>query len=522
MKKIFFLILVLTVSISLIHAQRNRVYIDNGTLVTDKGTLLRGACFSTDFSNDIPSGEEISAIKTLGLNTLHLYAECPALYEPAGQKVKAVDSIVNMTERDSLYLIITIGNCGDEGTFDSAFVNDFWKFYAPRYKDKTHIIYEIMNEPFPWSSPYYSQTLAMEKRAYDTIRFYAPETHIMFMSYSWPINANSVIDDIKQLGEVNWNNASIATHGYQVAPQELVSFLRTVTDSGYAVTCTELEEIQNIYMNTAVTRVFEQEQISYTHFIYIPEISNNPQVYVNLIESSELRWSPDFGTWPANLASINYKDPYQKIIAGYYDDGSGFKLHSAETTIGYISNEDYAGYYNFDFGPGPDSVTFEYSSGYTNCTITVLIDSLNGTKIGTFPVETTGDWNTYKLFSFPITNHFDGIHSFFIVFNGDPQLDLINLKSIQFREKDPDLSGDYLTMPSQSFIIYPNPVHNYFKIQSDDPVLVEVYSLQGQLLIIKNIFPDDQQIFVNNLSPGSYVVKIINNTISHSEILIVE
>ena len=155
-------ILMLINSLTFSQTPRARVKIQDGTLVTDRGTLLRGAFISTDNSDYIPTEDEIASIKELGLNSIHLYAECAALGDSAGQKYILVDSIVNMTERDSLYLVITIGGCGEEGSFNSSFVNNFWKFYAPRYKDRTHVIYEIMNEPFAWSAPYDSMTIAME------------------------------------------------------------------------------------------------------------------------------------------------------------------------------------------------------------------------------------------------------------------------------------------------------------------------------------------------------------------------
>ena len=47
-----------------------------------------------------------------------------------------------------LYLIITIGCNGENGAIhDLQFVLDFWKFYGPRYKDETHVLYEAKNEP---------------------------------------------------------------------------------------------------------------------------------------------------------------------------------------------------------------------------------------------------------------------------------------------------------------------------------------------------------------------------------------
>ena len=108
--------LLLTICTSL-QAQRGRVYIQDGTLVTDQGTLLRGAFNSLDVSDYLPSEEELDEIKKLGLNCVHLYAEC-SQFQTVGERVELVDSLVNMTERDSLYLVLTIGGCYQSLQYD--------------------------------------------------------------------------------------------------------------------------------------------------------------------------------------------------------------------------------------------------------------------------------------------------------------------------------------------------------------------------------------------------------------------
>lgn len=525
MKLAFIVSLILSTSFILSQTTRGRVKIHDGTLVTDRGTLLRGAIISTDNSDYIPSEEEIISIKKLGLNSIHLYAECTANSDSAGQKYVAVDSIVNMTERDSLYLVITIGGCGEEGTFDSTFVNEFWNFYAPRYKDKTHVIYEIMNEPFAWSAPYDSLTLLKERRAYDIIRSHAPETHILLMSYAGALNADSAIQDIKKLGDFDWGNASIASHGYQITSEELKPFLNTFINSGYAITFTEFESIENVYMNTAFTRIFEEEFVSYLHFIPVSKLVSNASVFQTLIEISEIRWIPDFGEWPASLTHINYKNPYERFKAGFYDEGLGFKLHFLTSIIGYINNEDYVAYYNYDYEDGPDSLIFECSDGNTgasNGSIELVLDSISGTSIGLYPIPYTTSWDEYKSFRFAINSHFEGVHKIFLVFRGNHPWDLMNLKSIQFKKDRINSIEGKSSLENKRQIIYPNPARDNFSLQLDENATLEIYNILGAFILRKHLSTDRNTFSINDLSPGNYIVKVFNNRFIISEILIVE
>lgn len=70
--------------------------------------------------------------------------------------------------------------------------------------------------------------------------------------------------------------------------------------------------------------------------------------------------------------------------------------------------------------------------------------------------------------------------------------------------------------------IYPNPAHDFIKVKSYEPVQLEIYSILGELMIKKQAtFPDDQ-IPVNSLTDGSYLMKLKSNDKVISRILIIE
>ncbi|MCP4742131.1 MAG: glycoside hydrolase family 5 protein, partial [Actinomycetales bacterium] len=147
---------------SLAHAERGRPVIDDSLgfkrLLSDRGTLLRGVSLSWDGGDPygsqqkfMPSQASLDALaRDYGYNTVHLYLEGDSSgnTDPVGYNVEDCDILVDRCAKAGLYLIITIGCNGENGAIHSMdFIQDFWKFYGPRYKDRTHVIYEAKNEP---------------------------------------------------------------------------------------------------------------------------------------------------------------------------------------------------------------------------------------------------------------------------------------------------------------------------------------------------------------------------------------
>ena len=278
-------------------------------------------------------------------------------------------------------------------------------------------------------------------------------------------------------------------------------------------------------MNPAFTRVFEKEFVSYLHFISVTKLVSNPSVFQSLIESSEIRWTPDFGTWPESLSEIQYINPYQKIEAGFYDEGLGFKLHFPTTIIGYISNEDYVAYYNLDFKDGPDSLIFECSAGnlqVSGGSIEFILDSLNGISIGLYPIPHTTGWDDYETFRFPINTSFEGIHKIYFVFKGDHLWDLMNLKSIQFKTSGINSIVDKPSFSDETLTIYPNPSTDNITVQLKENATLEIFNILGEFLLGRQLYADKNTISIRDLSSGNYIVKISNDRKVISKILIVE
>ena len=228
--------------------------------------------------------------------TPFIYAEYAGSNQTPGYNAAKVDHVVDLADENSLYVVLTIGCGRDNGSFNQNFVTQFWDFYAPRYKDRTHVIYEVMNEPQAWSAPYNNATLTMEKNAYDQIRRLAPDTHIMMMSYSQPNNWDQAASECEGLG-IDWSNASVAFHTYGIDGREesvLNSFFGALQDKGIAYTCTE----PNLDLQEITTQIFETLGVSQTYFISVHNIATNDSSFANWITGNNICWTPDFGTWP--------------------------------------------------------------------------------------------------------------------------------------------------------------------------------------------------------------------------------
>ena len=284
-------------------ASRGRPKIANNTIVTDTGSLIRGARVSLDIWDETPTQADADTMKnSRGLNAFHIYAEYPGSNKPAGYNSAKVDKVVDMADKSDLYVVLTIGSGGANGSFTGSFVTAFWAFYAPRYKDMTHVIYEVCNEPQAWSAPYNSNTLTMEKNAFTQIRGLAPDTHIMMMSYSQPNNWTQAASECAGLG-ITWDNASVAFHTYGIDGKEdssLTSFYKALQAKGIAYACTE----PNLTLKAITTKLFERDGVSETQFINVKDIATNASAFSSWITSNNICWTPDFGTWPSCSGTV--------------------------------------------------------------------------------------------------------------------------------------------------------------------------------------------------------------------------
>ncbi len=311
--------------------QRGRPYLNSArtTFVGDNGQPLRGPYTSTEWSSAI-SYDQIAKIKDLGFNAVHLYAECFDInYPNAGSKAPGyaateIDKIVKSTRELGLYLVITIGNGANNGNHNARYAKDFWSFYAPRYADETHVLYEIHNEPVAWGPPYSSSTatptgaVEMNVDVYKTIRTYAPKTPVLILTYAVLGGTGGATEALKDIRAFNsavfgkqdavWTNEAMAFHGY-AGWEETTTAVDGILKAGYPCFMTEYAggawgsglggfDIQ-------LTSELERLGVSWLTFQYIPPsgVSDDvtkPEYYSTLVENAGLSWKPDYGNWPAN------------------------------------------------------------------------------------------------------------------------------------------------------------------------------------------------------------------------------
>jgi hypothetical protein len=311
-------------------AQRKRPQLndDRTTFVGDSGQPLRGPFTSTEWTSAVPY-DQIANIKNLGFNAVHLYAECfDANYPKTGSTAPGyaaaeVDKIVEATRELGLYLVITIGNGANNGSYNLKYVEDFWTLYAKRYAKETHVLFEVQNEPVAWGPPYSAATATptgavdMEIAAYKVIRKYAPDTPILLFSYSVPWGRGGAVDAMKDIRIFNkavfgnenavWSNEAVAFHGY--SGWSLTSeFVASMLKEGYPCFMTEFAGgawgSGKGGLDAALVSELEYYGISWLTFQYIPPtgVSDNiaePVHYAAIVENSGLSWKPDYGSWPS-------------------------------------------------------------------------------------------------------------------------------------------------------------------------------------------------------------------------------
>jgi len=115
------------------------------------------------------------------------------------------------------------------------------------------------------------------------------------------------------------------------------------------------------------------------------------------------------------------KSAYETIEAEVFDDINGTEAKSIGTGVGYLTNGDYAVYKNIDFGSGATSFK-ALVAGELNPNIELRLNSPTGTLVGTLPVESTGDWDTYEEQACNVSG-VTGVNDLYLVFKGSVNID---------------------------------------------------------------------------------------------------
>ena len=301
---------------------RGRPYIDKSlgynVIRSDMGTLLRGVSLSTDGGDpydrnnlldvsDISLEQLQNMVTNYGFNTLHVYLEGDAEQnpDPVGINEELADHLVNITREAKMYLIITIGNNGENGAIHSMDkVLAFWDLYGNKYKDETHVIYEAHNEPVGGINAYWTDDdWNKQARMYEKIRQVAPDTMILlgsFMSFFGGTPAINGANDLADEFPGIWENAGFAFHAYwDLGQVETTIEAFKESDDYPALLCTEFwpGETKN-----GANEVFESHNIGWTQFEWLGGNDLELDRVKNYLDTYGTAWRPDNpnSTWPAS------------------------------------------------------------------------------------------------------------------------------------------------------------------------------------------------------------------------------
>ena len=132
----------------------------------------------------------------------------------ANKVFPVLDQWVDMAAQYGFYVIIDYHPVGGHDPEDAL---AWWAEVAPRYKDRKHVIYELINEPsFGFTDNYNNSKnpglIDLEKDLYQVVRSLAPNTHIILWSFAHV--HGDALTSVQSGAGINYANASVGFHIY--------------------------------------------------------------------------------------------------------------------------------------------------------------------------------------------------------------------------------------------------------------------------------------------------------------------
>jgi len=506
-------------------ADRGRPHINSDSgfnrLLTDKNTPLRGVSLSWDGGDNathtgaavMPTQSQLNALSTVyGLNSLHVYLEmdCPigGHNHVVGQNAAICDQLVEMTAQANLYLIITIGCGNNNGQIASmAWAQQFWNFYAPRYKDRTHVIYETHNEPGPYNPAAWS-TSDWENQVvlYNTIRSKAPNTHIMTCSF---MSFNSGREALDGIGYMRWrgvdfSNASVAFHGYETmaSVDACISEFKYDTGGGMtpALICTEFDPGTSY---SGFNNMIESHQLGWLEFTFLGASDGDLQWFKGAMDDNNVVWTPDYGNWPTASAGgpIGQTIGIRGSNGLYVSSENGLSPMNCDRQ----SPQEWEQFTVVDAGNG--LIALRGNNGR-------YVSSENGQSGILCNRLSIGDWEAFSWVDFGNgTFGLQGNNGRFVSSEDGNSEMMCNRITADIWEKFTwevasgarVTTGEIVKLQTDAEVkIYPNPAVESFTIDAADFDQVKVVDLSGRTVYSSLL--ETGQLKVSSLSSGAYVV----------------
>jgi hypothetical protein len=283
-------------------AERGRVRVAlGGTVSTDRGTRLRGATLQLDSPDAVTTAPALNGRHWRNLRDLKLNAvrfdvklrDAHPLPVTLERQLPKLDRAVDLAAGNGMYIIIM--NSAAAGTYDKQELLRFWSVVAPRYKDRTHVLYEMVNEPVSWEPRHYSEKHVKDlKEVYDVMRRAAPETHIVLWTFPNLNGGPETARTVESMQGVFYTRESVGFHWYR-ATADAVSFLQ----SRYPLLMTETSPGPPPTDDLAVLQQCENLGVSWVHLEGKTFDLSKLKALLNRLHEGGVDWAAE---WDRNVS----------------------------------------------------------------------------------------------------------------------------------------------------------------------------------------------------------------------------
>lgn len=516
-------------------ADRGRPHLDSSLgynrLLTDKNTLLRGVSLGWDGGDNathdypaiMPTQDQLNALSRLyGFNCIHVYLEmdCPTgsdnHLQVVGHNAANCDKLVDMASQANLYVIITIG-CGNYNghIYNMDWCKNFWNFYAPRYANRSHVIYESHNEPAP-NTPAQWQTSDWDNQVtlYNTIRAKAPNTHILtctFMGFVSPQAALNGIGYMRWKG-VNFSNASVAFHGYenQSSIQSCIHTFKYDTGGGItpALLCTEFDPTTTY--STKFNNMLESENVGWLEFKFLHADNSDLDWLKGQLQNNGVVWTPDFSSTTAPIGQTIWLQNSGK----YVSSNNGVTPITCDRT----SVQGWEQFDVVDAGNGKVAlkgtnglyVSSENGTAAMNCTRTSYSDweKFDWVLVGSNQVALKGNNGKYVSSENGATS---GMNCNRATISGWEAFNWGGTTGSSHIAKNYSNSTSNNNETTEN-VLYPNPcVNQLYYNNTNEEGLIQIFDMNGHLVLNQKLVQNINSLDVTKLNQGFYLVKIFSN-----------
>lgn len=224
---------------------------DTGTLRDSDGAIMRGTPMvlgralpaSVAFSADAANW---ASLRAHGFNTVRVcwvdpwYVQHGYSYWSIAEMLPHLDTCVARAAAAGMNIIINYHNVGEQNeSLDFTLLAAFWQAVAARYRDQTHVFYELSNEPTFNASRYLLPAFRSGLLAiYDQVHADAPDRQVLLFSF------NSLDHDLAEIVDayadaLDWANTSVAYHMYAGPGGTTTSAKLRELSARYRLICTE-------------------------------------------------------------------------------------------------------------------------------------------------------------------------------------------------------------------------------------------------------------------------------------------